>query len=272
MNLSGIKLVAVDMDGTLLNPAGELHSDFYPLFKEMRQHNILFTAASGRQLLNLQNKFGPVKEEMAFIAENGSYVVHKGEDIFVQAMDPTTVKALINRARQIPSVDIILCGKKKAYLENTAPEFMRHVNMYYDSQQVVPDLLQVEDDEFLKIAICDLGGSEKNSLPHFTDLQDRLQVKVSGHIWLDLSHKLANKGTALNVLQQRYNITAEETMVFGDYMNDLEMMQQAYYSYAMENAHEEIKKTSRFNTKSNAENGVGIVLRQMLDAVEARLV
>ncbi len=265
MDLSGVKLVAADMDGTLLNPAHELNDDFYPLFFKMKEKGILFAAASGRQYFNLRNKFEPVRNEMAFIAENGSYVVYKGKDIFVQAMDRETVHSLITIARTIPATDIILCGKKNAYLENTAPEFMSYVNMYYDQQQVVDDLLEVEDDEFLKIAICDLGGSEKNSLPHFIHLQDQLQVKVSGRIWLDLSHKLANKGTALKMLQQQHGISSAETMVFGDYLNDLEMMQEAYFSYAMENAHADVKKVSRFITKSNAENGVGIVLREMLD-------
>ncbi len=252
------------MDGTLLDAEGKLNADFYSLFEQMKQRGILFTAASGRQLFNLQNKFQPIKDDMAFIAENGSYVVSKGEDIFIQAMDPVTVKDLIIRARQIPNTDIILCGKKTAYLENTAPEFMQHVNLYYDSQQVVADLTKVEDDQFLKIAICDLGGSEKNSLQYFKDMQDELQVKVSGYIWLDLSHKLANKGTALKILQQRYNITSDETMVFGDYLNDLEMMQEAYFSYAMENAHADIKEVSRFQTKSNIHNGVGLILNEML--------
>jgi HAD superfamily hydrolase (TIGR01484 family) len=67
-------------------------------------------------------------------------------------------------------------------------------------------------------------------------------VKVSGSIWLDISHKLANKGRAMELLQKKYSITTEQTMAFGDYLNDLEMMQQAHYSFAMENAHPDIKK------------------------------
>ena len=45
-------------------------------------------------------------------------------------------------------------------------------------------------------------------------------------------------------------------MVFGDYLNDLEMMVSAYHSYAMENAHDDLKKVARFRAKSNDENGV----------------
>lgn len=268
MNLSNIKLVAADMDGTLLNAKHELSPDFFPLLDQMRSKGILFAAASGRQYHNLYNRFLSVKDEVIFIAENGSYVMYKGEELLVQAMDKEIARELILAARKIPNVYIILCGKKKAYIESDAPEFIKNVNMYYDACEMVNDLSQVDDDEFLKIAICDMAGTETNSYKHFKHLQDKLQVKISGHIWLDLSHKLANKGRALAMLQEKYHISAEETMVFGDYLNDLEMIQQAGVSYAMENAHTDIKNAARFITKSNEENGVIVVLQQMLQDMQ----
>ena len=51
-------------------------------------------------------------------------------------------------------------------------------------------------------------------------------------------------------------------MVFGDYLNDLEMMKSAYHSYAMKNAHEELKKVARFEAKSNDENGVVLAIKE----------
>lgn len=252
------------MDGTLLNSKKELSPGFYPLFHQLRELGILFAAASGRQFFNLQNEFSAIQNDMIFIAENGSYVFYKGRDILVQALDRNTTHQLINIARKIPDAYIILCGKKQAYIENTDPVFMEHVNMYYDRKRSVEDLLQVEDDQFLKIAICDLAGSEQNSYTYFRHLENELQVKVSGSIWLDLSHKLANKGRAIKVLQQEFNISFDETMIFGDYLNDLEMMKEGYFSYAMENAHPEIKEVSRFIAQSNDEDGVMKVLETIL--------
>ena len=54
-------------------------------------------------------------------------------------------------------------------------------------------------------------------------------------------------------------------MVFGDYLNDLEMMSSAYHSYAMENAHDDLKKVARFRTKSNDESGVVHAIKAMLN-------
>jgi len=268
IDLSNIKFVAVDMDGTLLNANHELSDEFYPLFDQMKAKGILFAVASGRQYYNLLNRFKPISDDVIFIGDNGSYVAYRNEEILVQSMEPAIVKELLTEAASIPTCYPILCGKDRAYVQDTLPRFIENVEMYYDKWALVDDLLKVHDDEFLKISLCDFGGSERNSYPVFKPQEDRLQVKISGTIWLDLSHQLANKGRAVEMIQKRFDITADETMAFGDYLNDLEMLQQASYSFAMANAHPDIKRAARFKALSNEENGVLKVIEQMLATMD----
>ncbi|WP_153797187.1 HAD family hydrolase [Foetidibacter luteolus] len=264
MNLQDVRLVAVDMDGTLLNSKGELSPDFFPIFNQLTQKGIQFAAASGRQYYNLLNRFESIKDNMIFIAENGGYMAYRGKELLVQAMDKEVVVGLLQTMRDIPQTSVVLCGAKSAYIHDTEPEFVEHVRLYYDRCEIVDNLENVTGDQFLKIAIYDFAGSENNSYRYFSHLQNQLQVKISGTYWLDISHKDASKGTAIEQLQQHLGIGYSQTMVFGDYLNDLEMMQQGYFSYAMANAHDGIKEVSRFTTKSNDEDGVALVLRQLL--------
>lgn len=268
MNLSGVKLIVSDMDGTLLNSKKQISGSFYNIFERLKARGILFAAASGRQLYNLQNEFLPVKDDMIFVGENGSFVMYRDEELLVQALDHNIVPELIAITRTIPDAYPILCGKKQAYIEDGNEAFIENVNMYYARKITVDDLMNVKDDEVLKIAICDFGGSERNSYTFFKNRENDLQVKVSGNIWLDISDEKANKGAAIKVLQQRFNIGFKETMVFGDYMNDLEMMKEGYFSYAMDNAHPGIKAVARFTTASNDEDGVIKVLEQLLNEGE----
>jgi hydroxymethylpyrimidine pyrophosphatase-like HAD family hydrolase len=83
---------------------------------------------------------------------------------------------------------------------------------------------------------------------------------------VDISQPNANKGYALQLVQDRLGISVDETLVFGDYNNDLEMLRLAHFSYAMENAHPNVKKEARFQTKSNDEAGVEIILEHLLEA------
>ncbi|MFN8347952.1 MAG: Cof-type HAD-IIB family hydrolase [Spirosomataceae bacterium] len=267
--MNDVKLIATDMDGTLLNSRGELDGSFYPIFEQLKAKGIRFAAASGRQYFNLEKRLGPIKDDVFFVAENGSYVVYRGQELYLQALEPGIPNELIQTARQIPNAYIVYCGKKKAYVESREPAFWAEFTKYFERFELVEDLLAVTDEPCLKMTVCDLAGSASNSYPHFKSWEGKLQVKVSGKVWLDISHRLANKGKALSVLQQQYGITVQETMVFGDYLNDLEMMQQAYYSYAVANAHADIKKAARFMTKSNDENGVlEIVSRCLMEQQE----
>jgi Cof subfamily protein (haloacid dehalogenase superfamily) len=269
MPISDIRLVATDMDGTLLNSKHELSDSFLPVFRKLKDMGIIFVAASGRQYYNLVKTLDVVKDEVIFAAENGSYVVFQDQEIHVQATDHATVRELITVSKGIPNTYPIICGKKKAYVESAEPEFINHLKLYFERYEIVEDLLKIDDDQFLKFTLCDLAGSEGNSYPHYKRFEDTLQVKVSGPIWLDISHKQANKGKAMDVLLEKFGISFEETMVFGDYFNDVEMLGKGYYSYAMANAHEDVKKAARFEAKSNDENGVVEILSELADSAIA---
>ena len=258
-----IKLIASDMDGTLLNDKDEIHEEFYQVFQELKKQNIIFAAASGRQYYNLAKRFEKIKDDMMFIAENGTFVVYKGEELLLNALDKETAIELIKIGRHIKESYVVLCGKKSAYIESKDERLIKEVEKYYEEYKIVNDLTKVEDD-ILKVTICDFIGSEENSYTYYNDYKEKLQVSVSGQIWLDITDKGVNKGLAINKLQELLNIKHEETMVFGDYLNDLEMMESAYHSYAMENAHEDLKKVARFITKSNDESGVVHAINSIL--------
>ena len=251
-----IKLIATDMDGTLLNSKGKLPPDFYHIFHELTKKDIIFAAASGRQYFTLLENFRDVKDEMLFIAENGAYVAYKGRPISVHALDQALAHELITKARSLgEDIYIVLATSKGAYVESSDERFIKELEKYYVKYEIVPDLLQIEGD-LLKVTICDFQGAENHSYKAYSDYKDKAQICVAGDIWLDMMKDGVNKGLAIKDIQENLNITFNETMVFGDYLNDLELIKSAYYSYAMANAHPQLKQIARFEAKSNDENGV----------------
>ena len=250
-----IKFIATDMDGTLLNSNNEIHADFYPMFQSLKEKDIIFAAASGRQYYNLLERFKDIKDDMMFIAENGTFVVYKGKELIVNSLEKNIAKELIEIGRTIPNSYVIICGKNSAYIESHDERLIKQTAKYYERYKIVEDLTSIDDD-ILKVTICDFIGTENNSNNYFDEYRDKVQITVSGEIWLDIVAKGINKGVAINEIQNLLNIDYKETMVFGDYLNDLEMMSSAYHSYAMANAHDTLKKAARFIAKSNDENGV----------------
>lgn len=259
-----IKLIATDMDGTLLKSNNEIQDGFYDVFHKLKEKDIIFAAASGRQYYNLLERFKGLDNNMMFIAENGTFVVYRGEELIVNSLDKEIALELIKVGRTIENSYIILCGKNSAYIESRDKRLIKQTEKYYARYEVVEDLTKVEDD-ILKVTICDFSGSEGNSNKYFDDYRDKAQICVSGEIWLDMMAKGVNKGLAIKKIQEKLGIKHEETMVFGDYLNDLEMMGSAYHSYAMDNAHDDLKKVARFIAKSNDECGVVQAIKESLN-------
>ena len=268
MKLSQVKLIVSDMDGTLLNDKGEVSPKFFKLFDALHKENIHFVAASGRQYYSITDKLNGITNNITIIAENGAITKQKNKDLLLINLTKEDINEIILLLRTFNDIDIVLCGKKAAYVETKNDDFIDFFKEFYTKYQRVEDLTLVENDDFLKIAVHCKQGSETHLYPYIKHLESDFKVKVSGEVWLDISHQNANKGFALSNLQKSMGITANETMVFGDYNNDLEMLECAYFSYAMENAHPNVKAAARFITKSNNNLGVEHVINLLLENIQ----
>lgn len=257
-----IKLIVTDMDGTLLNENGHLPEGFMDILDRIRAKDIKLVAASGRPYYTLQTNFGPIGRYLSYICENGALVVDNNQVIYESVIDNSTVSEVLSAAKEIDNNVVILCSANCAYVENCSEEHLTEIKKYYTSLEVVDNLAKVTD-SIIKITICNLENSHENLNNFFKPkLEEKLNVVGSGEIWIDISNKNVNKGTALESLMNTYNVSKEETMVLGDYYNDIEMLQKAEYSFVMENAPEDMKQYGKYIAASNEEGGV---LRAILE-------
>lgn len=259
-----IKFIASDMDGTLLNENSQLDPKFYDVYERLEARGIMFAAASGRQYYSLVETFAPLRDRMVFIAENGTLVMHKGQELYSCTIPKSEAEVVVKQARLIEGAHLVLCGKQSAYIETQDPQALKEFAKYYHRCEFVEDVLNVDDD-FIKIAICHFEGAEELVFPLMEAQFGQIhQVVVSGKIWLDVMNANASKGAAMKHLQKTLGFSYEQTMSFGDYLNDVEMLKESYYSYAMDNAHPEVKKLARFIAPSNQEAGVLQVIEELL--------
>lgn len=271
MDYSKVKMVVTDMDGTLLNSKSQISDTFFQLYNSLKKFDIRFVAASGRPFDSITNKIGFLKDEITIVSENGAYAKHGEEELLITNLGKNRRADILPALRKLDGVYPVLCGKNFAYLETDYKPFIEVFNEYYVSYKIVEDLTKVENDDFLKIAIYHFDSSESYIYPAVKHFENDMQVKVSGKHWLDLSETNANKGYAIEFLQNKWGISKEETMVFGDFNNDLEMLAKADFSFAMENAHPTVKQTANYQTKSNDDQGVEYILEKLLKSkIEAK--
>lgn len=269
--MKNIKLICSDVDGTLVpDGTSQLNTELYDVILQLKERGIHFAAASGRQVISLEKLFGPIKDKIFYLAENGAYIGCYGRELFTRSMDGQDIRQMIRDIHaHMPECDIMLSGSRKAYTDSKNPVFLKFLleGYRYDLDEV--ESLEELEGNFIKLAVY------RENIPreYLTFLQERwgarYKIMTSGDMWIDILDIHANKGLAVKELQESLSITPEETMVFGDQQNDIEMIRQAYFSYAVANALPETRAAARFITDSSTDDGVLKVLRELLRNMSA---
>lgn len=241
MEIRMIKLIASDLDGTLLqNGAQELTPRAVSLVRKLTEKGIYFVAASGRQYANERRLFAPVRDDISYIAENGSVCIHKGKVISRGIIEDDLAFRILREIKQQTNFEVVVSREDTCLIENNDPAFVDLiVNVMKNTTEIVDDITKIHG-PILKIAIASMADG-----PHVVDkylkyLQDKfgseIKVVTSGNIWIDFIAPGANKGTALSGLIRLLGVKPEECVAFGDQYNDVEMLELVGTSYAMSNA------------------------------------
>ncbi|MBC3186864.1 HAD family phosphatase [Corynebacterium sp. zg-331] len=257
------RLVAADMDGTFLDGNGNIPEAFWDLYPRLVQAGIVFVPASGRQLATLQALFGSLGTELNLIAENGTVVYAGGEVVSTTPMRAQSAHALIDAATTAPTrMEMVVCTPTMAYVDR--PDILDEVATYYHRVRPVADLHEAVDDTVIKIALYSEADAETHALPLLRAAAPEESPVLSGKHWVDVMSPKATKGRALRQLAAALDIPMRNTLAFGDYLNDLDMLRAAGTSYAMDNAHPLIKEAADRLAPPHTEAGVLRVLEELI--------
>lgn len=253
------------MDGTLLDSKKNLNDEFNEVLEKINDRDIIFAAVSGRDIKSLKNVFKNINRDIVLASNNGNLIMYKDEVLFENYIEKDMVKKIAPIVRKVSKHNTIYCSKDVVYSESIVPAIIGY--KWKLNVKVVRDITKVEDN-IIKVTTF---GKEKlinRCLEIFEPLKKELMITPSGSTCFDICKLGGNKKQAIKILQDKFNVKYEETMVFGDHMNDFEMMESAYYSYAMENAKSDVKNKARFIAKTNDENGVLEVIKEIALAEE----
>lgn len=276
-----LRLVVSDMDGTLLTSKSQQPAGLPDLIADLTARGILFVPASGRQLASLQREFPSLG---TFIAENGAVCMYRGTVIGAEYVPREAARAVVGNARELGAgTHAIWCTPEVAYVESTDPQFLKAAAPYYATIEPVDDLLEV-DAEPVKVAVY---APEQAAQAH-SRLAQRMGSRSAGDEqdgdgqaggelhgytlaqsspdWVDMFAATCDKGRAVRTLMSRLTIDAAQVAAFGDYLNDLPLLEAVEWSFAMANAHPSVQATARFCAPSNDDAGVLQVLHSWLSA------
>lgn len=252
-----IKLIAVDMDGTFLSDEKTYNRPrFLAQYQRMKERGIRFVVASGNQYYQLISFFPDIADEIAFVAENGGWVVSAGEEVFNSDMPRDHFNAVADYLLTLPEVEIIACGKSSAYILSSSNRAFREMAARYYHRLNEVESFSAIDDVILKFGL-NLPDSQVPAIKEalHNALGDRVVPVTTGHGNIDLIIPGMHKANGLRLLQQRWNIEDHEVLAFGDSGNDLEMLRQAGFGFAMANAAPAIKAVTPWQAPDNNQQG-----------------
>ena len=233
-----IRLVASDLDGTLLDAQGKLPDGIFDRIRRMRAMGIVFAAASGRQYGNLQRLFFPVRDQMAFLCENGAYLNAFGKTdrtLFPRETAEEIIRDILDAGMEVllstPETSFLLASAGRAYTDDIIYRLRNTVT-------IIDDPFALADD-YIKISAFHPEGVAERGRPLQEKWGSCLHADIAGALWLDFT--LANKGSGIRRLARMLGVSLRDTAAFGDQYNDLSMLEIVGHPYLMEHAPEDLR-------------------------------
>jgi len=264
-----VKLIAVDMDGTFLDDNKQYNAQrFARQYALLKEQGIHFVVASGNQYFQLQHYFPEIKDEIAFVAENGAWVSQGDEVIFCGELAPERVHQVLDILAKEPNISTVVCGRNGAYVHASMPdEVMAMLANHYRRLEKRDDLYAIDDTIFkfsLNLAHENVDALLERLHGELGAIENIMHPVSSGFGFVDLIIPGCHKAHGIALLQQKWGIDDCEVLAIGDSANDLEMLRQACYSFAMHNAADAVAKVARYKTQSNNEEGALNVIARLL--------
>lgn len=244
-----IKLIASDLDGTLLHGRDNSVSDeMFELIREMKRRGIIFAAASGRQYHNMKRLFAPVWQDMVFICENGAAVFYKDKIIAEQIVPKDDLLELVYLIDADEDTEVALSSSATTYVRPKTKEYVQTLIEFGNHVTEVKEWADVTE-PCVKVAWYEKGGAEQRVDYWNAKVKPPAKVVTSGAQWLDVLYPNTHKGVGIRVLQEYFGLKKEEIAAFGDNYNDTEMLEAVGYPIAMRNAKEGIIRMCPYHTE-----------------------
>lgn len=282
-----MKLIALDLDGTVLNSKKEMSEETLRVIKKAQQQGHIVMALSGRSEKSLNATLAKYELDCPFGASNGTVLFADGKLIELTSMNPSQIQALAlafekefvpynfttTKGSFAPSnwgerLEKVLSSGRvpDEYFENqhykmftTHPRDYGHT-LFEQVEEVIPN----EDLAIIKFLMLGLDPEQKNRLQSHLETIEEINIASSSPFNLEVTHMNGNKGTGLKAMARYFNIPLEDTIAIGDEKNDIPMFNVAGLSIAMGNAEEEVKMKSDIVTLTNDEDGVAYAIENYI--------
>ncbi len=265
-----IRLIASDIDGTLVpDGAPTINPEYYDVITALQKKGIVFCPCSGRSFQSMHTLFAPIADSLYFICENGTILRTADRILYSWPVPEEYIRPLVECGRKLPGISVMICTPEKTYCESgeDSPLYRLMHDDYHYNIENIPDVLAVPAGEVVKVSLFHAEDQIEEACRPLTESpwKDKVQMLCAGSKWLECVALNAGKGEAFALLQELLEVPQEETVYFGDNMNDLSAFQEAGASVTVSSARSEIRHAADLVGHSVKHDGVLHELKRILD-------
>ncbi len=263
------KLIALDMDGTLLNEEKKISKANYEAIQQAKKRGKKVILATGRPLLGIKKfleSLHLISEEDYVVAFNGALVQNtkNGKVISKTTLHLNDYKELYKLSKELhvnihaltESTVITPRNSKYTQLEGSLNDIpIKEIPIEaVDEKETIVKVMFVDAPEILEEVI--------QKIPQ--EIKDKYTVVRSAPFFLEFLDKSVNKGTGVHAIVKELGLSPQEVICVGDAGNDVDMIRYAGLGVAMGNAFDEVKAVANYVTSSNEEDGVAYVIQKFM--------
>ena len=279
------KLVAIDLDGTLLNSYGEVSENTKEEIKKAIENGIEVVLASGRPISSVEDLANELQANHYLISGNGAivYDMHKKEVVYDRFLSKEQVLNIVKICEEnsiyynIYTENEVLTKSLNYntlfyYSENTHKQEEKRTNINILTD-VYDYILKSNDQKYLKVTVCDqsqivfasiikklrtINDIDVLDVAHMSKkiIKSGTEEVLVEYCYTEITNKNVNKWTALEYIMKEKNIDRSEVVAIGDNINDKEMIEEAGLGVAMGNSTPTIKEVANVEVGTNNEEGV----------------
>lgn len=283
-----MKLIASDLDGTLLNETGEVSDKNIVAIKKAIDHGLKFVVATGRSWEAASKPLQAAGIVSPVISLNGAVIFDENHnELHSITMDKSVCKQILSVCQEADMylefftnkgifsvsreyfLEVLVDIMKSANPKMKEEEIREHAHLRFQMEPVefiesYDAIFEMDDLDIYKILGFSLEPGSLVSVREKLEEKAGVTITSSGDTNLEFNHPEAQKGIALENLANRLGIDMKDVLALGDNWNDASMLQSAGRGIAMGNASEGIKELADAVTKSNIEDGVATAIEDVL--------
>lgn len=279
------RLVAIDLDGTLLNSYGEVSENTKDAIRKATANGVEVVLASGRPISSVEDLANDLHANHYLISGNGAivYDMHKKEIVYDKFLSKEQVLNIVQICEEnsiyynIYTENDVLTKSLNYntlfyYSENSHKQEEKRTNINIISD-IYGYIQKTDDIKFLKVTVCDQSQIVFNSIikklrtipdidvlevSHMSKkiIKTGTEENLVEYCYTEITNQNVNKWSALEYIMKEQGISKEEVIAIGDNVNDKEMIEEAGLGVAMGNSTQNIKEIAKIEVATNNEEGV----------------